>query len=90
MISGLDHRLSLQVLNIIIHEIRSEDDIKAASMLADIFRNVPGMVLAGRNADDIFADVLRTADRYGQIEYIKKKIKNISEVYGIALPSILD
>ena len=70
--------LVLYMMQFVFIEIRSASSLKAAKKFADIFHNVPVLLLKSRSIDDeqlILNGIIERAKNHNMDEYIKKLIE---------------
>lgn len=58
-------------------EVRASDSAKKSAVYADIFHQVPIMMLQGKDPNDVYEDLLRRADFYGCSGRIQEWLKSI-------------
>ena len=57
-------QLLLDMLGLVLAEIRSRDEAHYAKTMADVFHNVPSRLAAKMPAEEIFNDIMRVAKRH--------------------------
>lgn len=70
-----DHSKVLNVLHVVLIEIRATENLKKAQVLADIVHNVPTMIAAGSTEEEIAAKVMLNAKRQGVDAYFSKLLE---------------
>ena len=73
-----DYSEVLSSLKIALLEIRATSRLEGAKILADIFHNVPSMIISGIQPETIKNDVMKRAENHNCIEAVSKFFQNSS------------
>jgi hypothetical protein len=59
-------------------EIRATDNLETAKAIADIFHNVPSMIMNNKPVEEIYLSILERSDFFEMRNYVEKLVSSVS------------
>lgn len=79
MNASITHAALLQLIHLLLIEIRGSRDPLLVYALADIAHNAPNKIARNVDADAIYKDMSKCAERHGKLKYLDGLLKHVLE-----------